>query len=189
MQLLEPIRLFGGDLVDEPEQARLDELDEALVHLRLALEMTIECRLRNVELRRERGGRELLPLRVLQHLRQCVQDLQLPLSGSGRHGALPVPRLVALRMLRFYSWVSTSLPGEAKPRREPRQLAHRADFRVDVARSARLAAHPDRAQPEPAGRPQGDEGAGHQDRAGGNQALRGQQPTTPTPTAPRPVPR
>src|SRR5690349_8783711 len=75
---------LGLDLVDEREHRRLDELDQALEHLRLAREMAVERRFRHIEPRRQRRGRDLLAARGLEHGRKRLQDLQAPLAGLRR---------------------------------------------------------------------------------------------------------
>ena len=47
--------------------------------------MAIERRLRDVELLGERCGGDLLPLRLLEHLRQGLQDLEPPFAFDARH--------------------------------------------------------------------------------------------------------
>ena len=79
--LRDAVGALAGDLVDEREQRGLDELDQPLEHLRLAREVAVERRLGHVELRGERGGRDLLAPRVLEHRRERLQDLQPALAG------------------------------------------------------------------------------------------------------------
>src|SRR5207253_4246057 len=69
-------------LVDEREDALLDELDQPLEHLRLAREVAIERRFRDVEARGERCGGDAIGTRLLQHRRQRLEDLDAPLAGT-----------------------------------------------------------------------------------------------------------
>ena len=63
--------------VDDAEQARFDELDQAVEHLRLAGEVAIERGFGTIEPSGEGGGRDLLAFGCLQHPGQRLQDLQL----------------------------------------------------------------------------------------------------------------
>ena len=76
------VGLALDDLVDEREDALLDELDQALEHLRLAREVAIERRLGDVELGGERRRRDALGAGLLQHRRQRLEDLDAPLAGA-----------------------------------------------------------------------------------------------------------
>src|SRR6185295_8563248 len=86
---------LGLDLVHEREHRRFDELDQTLEHLRLAGEMPVERSLRHVELCSERGGRDLLATRRLEHRRKRLQDLQLAFAGLARHRRGPRRRQLA----------------------------------------------------------------------------------------------
>src|SRR5436190_2817662 len=70
------------DLVDEREDALLDELDQPFEHLRLAREVAIERGLRHLELGGERRGGDALGARLLQHGRERLEDLDAPLARS-----------------------------------------------------------------------------------------------------------
>src|SRR5690606_10224605 len=84
--LSHPAFLFARNLVDEREKGLLDELDQALEHLRLAAEMPVERSFRHLELRRERRRRHLLRRAVLEHV--CERRKYLGLSFPGpRHRA------------------------------------------------------------------------------------------------------
>ena len=105
----------SSDLVDEREDALLDELDQALEHLRLAREVAVERGLGDVEPGRERGGGDALGARLLQHRRQRLAG-----SGCGaRRGAgacAPAPRRQRRR----------SGAEQGRARRAPeRRLSHR----------------------------------------------------------------
>ena len=88
LRLRAAVGRLAGDLVDQREQRGLDELDQTLEHLRLAREMPVERGLRDVELRRQRGGGDALAARVLQHRRQRLQDLEAAFAGFGGHRRL-----------------------------------------------------------------------------------------------------
>jgi hypothetical protein len=79
--------LFRSNLVDQSEQGLLDELDQALEHLRFAGEMAVERRLRHADAGCQGRSGDLLAPRILQHLRQGLQNLQFPLAGFGCHGS------------------------------------------------------------------------------------------------------
>jgi hypothetical protein len=59
--LLDAFAFFGLHLVDDAEQAGLDEFDQAFEHLRLAGEVAVKRRFRAVELGGQRGGGDLFP--------------------------------------------------------------------------------------------------------------------------------
>src|SRR5262249_44388240 len=85
------VGFVGGDLVGEREDRALDELDQPLVHLRLGREVTVERRLRDAQLLGQRSGRDLSPLRLLEHLCQRLQALEPPLPFYPRHGEILRP--------------------------------------------------------------------------------------------------
>src|SRR6185295_5895286 len=93
LELPQAALFLAGDLVDEREQRLLDEFDQPLEHLRLAAKMTVERGLRNVEAGREGGGGDPLAGRMLQHLRQRLQDLVLALPRFRRHVRSPLSLL------------------------------------------------------------------------------------------------
>ena len=82
--LLERVGLALLHLVDQGEHRLLDEIDQPLEHLRLAGEMPVQGRLAHLQPRRQGGGGDALA-RLLQHLRQSLQDLQAPLARLGAH--------------------------------------------------------------------------------------------------------
>ena len=90
LDLLHRVLLLGLDLVDQAEDGLLDELDQALEHLRLAGEVAVERGLGNLQARREQRRGDALAFRVLQHRRERPQDLLLALPGL-RHSLPPVP--------------------------------------------------------------------------------------------------
>eukprot|EP01136_Pigoraptor_vietnamica_P032189 Opistho-1_new@93748 len=71
------------DLVDQREDALLDEVDEALEHLGLAREVAVQGRLAHLEPRGQRGGGDPLGTRLLQHGGQRLQDLHAPFARLG----------------------------------------------------------------------------------------------------------
>ena len=77
--LAPPVTL--GDLVDQGEDAGLDELDQAFEHLRLAGEVAVKRRFADAQFGRQRGGGDALGARLFEHLRQRLQDLHAPLAG------------------------------------------------------------------------------------------------------------
>ena len=77
--------LAFGDMVDQGEHRLLDELDQALEHLRLAGEMPVERGLADTEAGRQSCRRDALGTRLLQHLGQRLQDLH---AAFARLGAL-----------------------------------------------------------------------------------------------------
>ena len=87
--LLQAHFLFRRDLVDEAQQAGLDEFDEALEHLGLAGEVTIEGGLGAFEAGGQGGRGDFLALGLFQHGRQGLQYLQLAFAGLAGHGASP----------------------------------------------------------------------------------------------------
>jgi hypothetical protein len=72
-----------GDLVDEGEDALLDELDQAFEHLRLAGEMAVQGGFADAQAGRQRGRSDAVCAGLLQHLGQCLQDLDAPLARLG----------------------------------------------------------------------------------------------------------
>jgi hypothetical protein len=70
------VGLVLGDAVGKREHRAFDEFDEPLVHLRLGGEVPIERSFGDVQLRRERGRGDALPLGRLEHLRERFEDLQ-----------------------------------------------------------------------------------------------------------------
>ena len=89
--------------------------------------MAIERRLRDVELLGERCGRDLPPLRLLEHLGQGLEDLEPPFPFDARHGEI-------LRTLRI---------GECDAEHQSGQLRDRFDAQIGERHAARVAAHPD----------------------------------------------
>ena len=77
--------------VDDGKEARFDELNQPFEHLRLAGEVPIERRFRNIQPGCECGCGDLLAFRILQHLRERLQNLQLALAGFGPHRRPLVP--------------------------------------------------------------------------------------------------
>ena len=74
---------LAGDLIDQPEQRRFDELDQPLEHLRLAGKVPVKRRFRDRKLGGQRRRGDALALGLLQHLGQRLQDLQTALAGLG----------------------------------------------------------------------------------------------------------
>ncbi|OGA41548.1 MAG: hypothetical protein A3G28_01425 [Betaproteobacteria bacterium RIFCSPLOWO2_12_FULL_68_19] len=81
-----PVGLVLGDAVGQREDRALDELNQALVHLRLGSEVAVERGLGDVQLPRQGGGGDALPFRRLEHLREGFQDLELAFPFGARHG-------------------------------------------------------------------------------------------------------
>ena len=69
-----------ADLVDEREDRALDELDQALEHLRLAGEVAVQRRFAHVEPGGQCGGGDAFGARLLEHGRQRLQDLDAALA-------------------------------------------------------------------------------------------------------------
>ena len=85
LELAQSAFFLGRDLVHQRKQRLLDELDEPLEHLGLALEVAVERRLRHAQPRRQRRRGDLLARGTLQHLRQRLQDLVLALARFRCH--------------------------------------------------------------------------------------------------------
>jgi hypothetical protein len=68
------------DLVDQAEDALLDELDQAFEHLRLAGEVPVQGGLAHFQLGRQGGRGDAFGPRLLQHGGQRLQDLHAPFS-------------------------------------------------------------------------------------------------------------
>jgi hypothetical protein len=90
-----------GDLVDQREDALLDELDEPFEHLRLAGEMAVQRGLAHRQLGGQRGGGDAVGARLFQHGGQRLQDLHAALArlralAGGSGAALRVGGLGAL---------------------------------------------------------------------------------------------
>src|SRR3990167_7095878 len=77
------IGLSFTQLVDQTEHRLLDELDQALKHLRLAGEVAVERGLAHIQSCRQRGRGDALGTRLLQHGGQRVQDLHPTLARLG----------------------------------------------------------------------------------------------------------
>src|SRR6185503_19019791 len=97
LELAHAALLLARDPVDEREHGLLDELDQPFEHLRLAAEVTVERRLGEFQPRRKSRGGDSLPGRILQHLRQRLQDLVLALPRPSRHAAPPYCRDPSMR--------------------------------------------------------------------------------------------
>ena len=70
-------------LVDQREDARLDELDQPFEHLRFAGEVSVQGRFAHRKLGGQRGGGHTLAARLLEHAGQRLQDLHAALAGLG----------------------------------------------------------------------------------------------------------
>ncbi|EKE17903.1 MAG: hypothetical protein ACD_10C00219G0001 [uncultured bacterium] len=74
--LLEALRFFRRDLIDDAEQTLLNEFDQPFEHLRLAGEMAIKGGLRTVEPGSQCGGGDLFTFGHFEHAGQGLQNLQ-----------------------------------------------------------------------------------------------------------------
>jgi hypothetical protein len=75
--------LAFADLVDQREDALLDEFDQAFEHLRLAGEVAVQGRFAHIELGGQRRGGDALGARLLEHGGQRLQDLHAALTRLG----------------------------------------------------------------------------------------------------------
>ena len=75
LYLSQAVFFLGGDLVNDGKEAGFDEFDQPLEHLRLAGEMTIQCRFRDVDPFGQCGGGDFLGSGILQHFCDDLQNL------------------------------------------------------------------------------------------------------------------
>jgi len=73
--------VLRGDLVDQAEDGRLDELDQALEHLRLAREVAVQRRFRDLQPAASAAVGDAIAARLLQHRSQRLEDLQASFAG------------------------------------------------------------------------------------------------------------
>jgi hypothetical protein len=69
------------DLLNQTKHAVLNEIDQALKHLRLAGKVAVQRCFADLQLRGQRGGGDALCARLLQHGGQGLQDLLTPFAG------------------------------------------------------------------------------------------------------------
>ena len=76
LDLGEAVAFVFGNPVDDAEEAGFDEFDQAFEHLRLAGEVPVERGFRAFQLGRQGSGGDFLPLGLLEHAGQRLQNLQ-----------------------------------------------------------------------------------------------------------------